>query len=261
MFGSMSYLTFHLVFILPVIGVLLLLLRSRDLSKLHGRWQGVAVLCTIAFIYTVPWDNYLVASDIWSYGEGRILEALKIGYVPIEEYAFFILQPIMTGCFLQWYFSNHENLLRCLTEPRVTGWQGIVGAIFFALLAGSGWVALEFGDQPLRYLALITVWACPVLAFQWGYGGATLIQFRQVMVPAVIVPSVYLWIVDMIAIEWRIWLIHEATSTGWKLFSLPVEEAYFFLVTNMLVVNGLVLYYQWVAARRAHSRQQQLPQA
>ncbi len=246
----MSYLYFHLVFILPVIGVLLLLLRSKDMTALKGRWQGVFILCGIAFFYTVPWDNYLVASNIWSYGEGRVIEALLIGYVPIEEYAFFILQPIMTGCFLQWYFAREHHLIAKLHEPLRRGWPAVAGAGFFLLLTSGGWIALLMLDQSFRYLGLITVWACPVLAFQWGYGGGTLLKFRSVLVPAIIVPSVYLWIVDMIAIEWQIWLIHEPTSTGWKLFSLPFEEAYFFLVTNLLVTHGLLLYYQLVASLR-----------
>ena len=30
------------------------------------------VLCVVASLYTLPWDDYLVANAVWWYGEGRI---------------------------------------------------------------------------------------------------------------------------------------------------------------------------------------------
>ena len=247
----MTYLTFHLVFIVPVIIALLALLRGTPHLPLPGRWSGVAVLAAIAFFYTIPWDNYLVASGIWSYGDGRVIEWLVIGYVPIEEYAFFVLQPIMTGCFVHWYCAVRADSLDRLREPLRRGKPAVIGCLCFLLLAVGGWLALELAGARFCYLGLIVVWAAPVLAFQWGYGGATLLRLRPLLVPSVVGPTVYLWIADMIAIEWGIWLIHEATSTGWKLFSLPLEEAVFFLLTNMMVVQGLLLYYQFMARRAA----------
>ena len=59
------------------------------------KWLGVVLL--LAFAYTTPWDNYLVFREVWGYPPGRVLAT--IGYVPVEEYAFFLLQPIMTGLF------------------------------------------------------------------------------------------------------------------------------------------------------------------
>ena len=53
----------------------------------------------IALIYTTPWDNYLVATRVWWY-DPDLVTGIVIGWVPIEEYTFFILQPIMTGLYL-----------------------------------------------------------------------------------------------------------------------------------------------------------------
>nr|MBP6297910.1 lycopene cyclase domain-containing protein [Anaerolineae bacterium] len=55
----------------------------------------------VAVTYTTIWDNYLVYSRIWGY-DRRLVTGLRLGWVPIEEYTFFILQPLMTGSLLLW---------------------------------------------------------------------------------------------------------------------------------------------------------------
>lgn len=58
---------------------------------------------------------------------------------------------------------------------------------------------------------------------------------------AFIPPSLYLCVADAIAIKNEVWVISEATSTGVMIGVLPVEEAVFFFVTNLLVVQGTLL--------------------
>ena len=49
----------------------------------------------LLLIYTTPWDNYLIMRGVWSYPEGVVLGTL--GYVPIEEYGFMIMQTLLAG--------------------------------------------------------------------------------------------------------------------------------------------------------------------
>lgn len=58
----------------------------------------LVALAAIAVVYTTPWDNYLVATGVWYY-DPRLVLNRTIGYVPVEEYAFFILQAFLTGLF------------------------------------------------------------------------------------------------------------------------------------------------------------------
>ncbi|MEM1158289.1 MAG: lycopene cyclase domain-containing protein [Verrucomicrobiota bacterium] len=243
----MTYLYFHLVFILPVIFVFWHLRRQEAHLDLPLQKSGIAILAMIAFVYTTPWDNYLVASQIWTYGEGRVLESLVIGYVPIEEYMFFILQPIMTGTFLLLMAQRHHANTSTFGMARKRGRPAWAGAALFLLFSLFGLLCLKGLSEKFTYLGLILTWACPVLAFQWFYGGGTLWQHRKLLREAVTFPTIYLWVVDMIAIEWRIWHILPETSTEWTIITLPIEEAIFFLVTNMLVVQGLILFYQLTA--------------
>ena len=94
----MTYLAFHALFILPPIAVLALALRGR-LAAIHLRaGLFLAILPLIALVYTTPWDNYLVWRGVWVYGPDRVIGT--IGWVPIEEYLFFLLQPLLTGLWL-----------------------------------------------------------------------------------------------------------------------------------------------------------------
>lgn len=226
----MSYLAFHAVFLLPPLLVLGWTER-KQLQSVHPR-AGVFLLlvAAIAFVYTTPWDNYLIRRGIWSYGTDRVLGTL--GYVPVEEYLFFLLQPLLAGL---WFY----RLLPSTPAPvqRAIGWGGAaVGAI--AALAGA--ILLQWPEG--EYLGLILVWAAPVLAMQWAYAGDQIWARRRAWALGVAVPTLYLWAADAVAIHLGIWRISEAYTLGPSLGPLPLEEAVFFLVTNLLVVQGLILF-------------------
>jgi lycopene beta-cyclase len=235
----MTYLLFHLIFILPPI-LLLALQRSQPLAGVGGRkaWLSLCLIAAVAFVYTTPWDNYLIWRDVWHYGRDRVLGT--VGYVPVEEYLFFVLQPILTGLWLYRLLSQTEE--SSTEEPRKTNahsGSNLVGAIVWAglSLVGVWLLQRDFGV----YLGLILVWAGPILALQWLFGGSQLWVRKRLWLTAILVPTLYLWIADRIAIGQGIWSISEVYTTGLKLWGLPLEEATFFLVTNCLVVQGLLL--------------------
>ena len=231
----MTYLQFHLVFIFPAILVLGMIAYARRRRPRPGRDPGWALplLAAVAFLYTTPWDNYLVYREVWTYGADRVLGT--IGYVPIEEYVFFLLQPVLTGL---WYFVVRSFGQKPDEAPAGAG-RALVAT--YAALAVVGVVCLILSGH-LLYLGLVLGWASPVLAGMAVLAGEKLIRWRRVLVAAVAPPTLYLWIADRYAIGAGIWDITDATRTGIDLFGLPVEEAVFFLVTNLLVVQGLLLF-------------------
>lgn len=231
----MSYLTFHLVFLLPPI--VLMLLMHQQPQGLEGDWRvrwAIPLICIIAFSYTTPWDNYLVAREVWWYGPNRVLGT--IGYVPIEEYMFFVLQPILTGLFLY----QHLGRVRVHPEARAA-YAPWGGTAVFGGLSLLGIMLLLDGTDSTLYLALILAWAPPVLAGMWLYDGGTLWALRKTVFVSTGLPTLYLWVADAIAIRSGIWTISPEYTTGWVLFGLPIEEASFFLLTNLLVVQGVLL--------------------
>ncbi|BAZ11212.1 hypothetical protein NIES4071_30380 [Calothrix sp. NIES-4071] len=231
----MSYFTFHLIFIIPPI-LLLVWLQRKPFANIGGNRAQLAIplIALMALVYTTPWDNYLVFREIWGYGSGRVIGT--IGYVPIEEYLFFILQPILTGLWLSFLLRHNQPV----QNESFSGWLRIVMFMLGAVLSIAGFWMLQW-DNTL-YLGLILAWATPILSLQWLIGTNILWGMKRIWLNAVIVPTLYLWVTDRIAIGNGIWYISEKYSTGFKLFGLPIEEATFFLVTNLLVVQGILLF-------------------
>lgn len=233
---TLTYTEFHLLFVLPP-----LVLLAATGRRSRAQWAGIGLIALLAFVYTTPWDNYLIYRGVWSYGEGTLLA--RIGYTPIGEYAFFALQPVLTGL---WYYRIAPDIGP--EEPAVPFRARQVGvAVWLALaLAGAAMLTTAAG----YYLGAILLWAGPIVALQWGFGGPVLYHYRRLLVVAIGVPTLYLCFADAVAIGQGVWTISPALSTGILVLGLPIEEAVFFLVTNVLVVHGLLLL-EWVLARVA----------
>ena len=104
----MPYLIFLVYFLLaPIILLSLLALWDQKRGKSlppalqgHSLLKMLGVLIVIALVYTTPWDNYLVATRVWWYNPELVM-GITLGWVPLEEYFFFALQPIMIGLWLR----------------------------------------------------------------------------------------------------------------------------------------------------------------
>ena len=84
----MKYSRFLLVFVLPVVLISGVLALPRMTKR---EWFAVITLPILAVVWTTPWDNYLVASGVWRYNPKKVWNVI-LGYVPLEEYLFFVLQ-------------------------------------------------------------------------------------------------------------------------------------------------------------------------
>lgn len=256
----MTYWEFHLYLIAPavllgVLGWIGLAWTSASSSRPtpFAELGALGLLAGIAFCYTFPWDRLLIQWEVWTYDVGRV--SATVWGVPIEECAFFVLQTILAG---SWYaiaarltgpgpFSPTEPERSGSSGPPGkrrgapaseevwSGWGGLFGVGLTVL--GVGLVLVGRG----LYLGMILLWSGPVLALQWGLWGRGLWQHRGTMAPAVGAASLYLWIADRIALGAGIWHITPRYTVGLSPFGLPVEEALFFFLTSLLVVQGLVM--------------------
>jgi hypothetical protein len=200
---------------------------------------GLTGITALALVYTTPWDNFLIDQGVWWYGEGTVVA--YVGSAPLEEYLFFVLQPVLSGLFLYTMgfapaFEERDTRL----PPR------LLGGVGFLVLSVVGGVLLTTTSG--YYLGAILVWACPLLALQWAVGGGYLVRRRHEWTVAVAVPTLYLWFADRVAIGLGVWTISNTQTLGVYILGLPLEEATFFLVTNLLVIQGLVLF-EWVMHR------------
>jgi len=239
-----TYLQFHLVFTLPVIALLIAVAWRRDtaLDDLKGV-VGAAVILVLAVVYTTPWDNLLIEAGVWWYGDGVVWRT--IWAAPVGEYLFFVLQPVATLLFLSLLPIPTDTDLRLSVRERALG----LSAGLAVSLLGGGLLLL---DESWLYFGSTLLWGGPVLAIQWAFGWTHLLRMRRSFAVAVVVPTLYFWVADWTALSLGLWTISKTHTVGVAPFAFPFEEAFFFFVTNLFVVQGFVLYLwlveQWSPA-------------
>ena len=249
--SGLTYGQFLALFLLPPLvglGVLVLLEQRRPESARHARrgqgmyrWLLLTGLTVVAIVYTVPWDNHLIAAGVWSYDSSRV-SGITLGRIPLEEVLFFPLQTLLIGLWVFWLAprlapdrpdSDRHDI------PPIVRWVAVaaVGIVWLVAL-----VLLLRGWRSATYLGLELVWALPPLALQLGLGADLLWRRRRLALAALLPVVAYLAAADALAIHAGIWVISPRLSLGVLLGNLlPVEELVFFLLTSALVVVGLVL--------------------
>ncbi|MCA9992323.1 MAG: lycopene cyclase domain-containing protein [Ardenticatenaceae bacterium] len=200
----------------------------------------------VALLYTTPWDNYLVATGVWFY-DPNLVTGLTIGWVPIEEYTFFIVQPILAGLwFLFWARRWSGSAPAGETNPAGNDWPKPRLRQISVAIAGLVWLVMAFilasRWAPGTYLALQLVWALPPIMLQLAFGADTLWRYRRLVLVGLVPTTLYLALADTIAIGSGTWTIDPAQSLGWLLGGvLPIEEFLFFFLTNTLLIFGMTL--------------------
>lgn len=205
----------------------------------YSPWAILLLHLALALLYTTPWDNYLVATSVWWYDPAKVT-GIVFGYVPVEEYTFFLVQPILTGLWLLFWLRRVPNEV---VTNRANGRFRRTLFIILVILWLSMVLILSVGWTPGTYLALILAWALPPIMLQVGFGGDILWQHRRVVLLGLIPVTLFLAAADTLAIADGIWTIDPAQTLNWLIGGvLPFEEFLFFLVTNILIVFGMTLF-------------------
>ncbi|KAI0847650.1 Squalene/phytoene synthase-domain-containing protein [Daldinia vernicosa] len=242
-----DYALVHLKYTIPPACILTFILKPL-LTKLD--LYKTFTLILVAFFATLPWDSYLIRHGVWTYPPDAIAGPRLFG-IPAEELFFFVIQTYITSM-LYILLSKPVLHAQFLTNPndsspksrriRTTGQALLIACIVASIsLVGKGGRGTYFG--------LILIWACPVALLTWSLSGYFILNLPTscVVVP-IVLPTVYLWIVDELALGRGTWAIESGTKLGWRLWgSLELEEAVFFLFTNVLIVFGLVAFDRGLA--------------
>jgi lycopene cyclase domain-containing protein len=250
----MTYFQVLLTFIVPPLLVLLVLAPGADWRRLvQGRpidWKPYLVILAhvgMALVYTTPWDNYLVATGVWWYNPA-LVTGITFGYVPVEEYTFFVVQTLLTGF---WCLYLMRTRLPQVQEVRSRRRFRLASAALVALFCLGATLLLFTGWPPVTYLALIVSWALAPVFIQVVFGGDILLANWKLLAAAILTPTFYLWWVDSLAITAGTWTIDPAQTTGVMLGALPLEEMLFFFITNVIIGFGVTLMLSPAAQGRA----------
>lgn len=220
----------------------------------------------LALAYTTPWDNYLVATGVWYYNP-QLVTGMTIGYVPIEEYTFFIVETILVG--LWWWFlarrirwsSNGGSSSEAYRDQAYQGQTFRPNRTLLYLSTGIlvvAWLFFAFqfffaGDE-WNYLGIIFFWALPPIIPQFLFGADILWHHRKLVFWAIFVPGLYLSLTDIIALNATTWQISKDQTLGINFFGiLPVEEVAFFFITCTLIGFGMTLMLSNIGWERFHA--------
>jgi len=226
-----DYLTFHLVFTVPVALLLVGVYAFVRNPGYPAPW-GVVLVSFIALLYTTPWDSYMIRQDVWWYGDGVV--GARLWEVPLGEYFFFVIQTVVTGFWLYLVLTYTE------TESP-SNWRGRLALPVVAVGITGAAVAMIL-HEPTFYTGMILLWTGPVLVVQWAYGGHFLLRNIRVAALGTLPVALYLLTADRFAVEMGLWVISDELTTGLTVLGLPIEEGLFFVVTNVMAVQGILLF-------------------
>lgn len=202
---------------------------------------------------TTPWDSYLIRTRIWSYPDNVVIGP-KLFDIPLEEVFFFIIQTYNTSL-LYLLLSKptfHPVYLRHQEKNDRWKYMKLAGQLLLGLLLKRA-ISLIRENSVGTYMGLILAWAVPFLLLLWSLAYQFIIglPITNTLLP-IALPTLYLWIVDTLALRRGTWVIESGTKYGTHLWpGLEIEEAVFFLLTNTLIVFGLVAFDNAVAILNA----------
>jgi len=227
----MSYGRFHLLYnctLLILLGIL-----TRSWERGWDWWWPVLVVLVVVYLFTIPWDNYAAFRGIWGFPRDRY--SMRIGWLPVEEYAFFGLQSLQS-ILLTMLFLDMASVLQpgeASLAPEILAACGVVGLLWIGVgLAGRRINA----TSRWHYAWHLLFWFLPVFAMLALIGWHVLMPLWPVWLATTLVLGTYLTAADLHAVHLGIWHFDERQITGVRLFRiLPWEEAAFFYLTSALV--------------------------
>jgi len=235
----MTYLRFHLIFNLPLLILLAALNGAAPWTTGEGAAPGLVLLAVM--IFTTPWDNLAAKWGIWGFPREKY--SLRLGYLPVEGYAFFLLQSANVMLAVRGLFCSFPDWR--------TGQETEIGKATLICLAASV-IPLAFVAIQLRRLrrmagprvnyAVHLAWFLPVIYAQWILAPWLFWGHAGLLALVAAVFGVYYTLADLAAVRAGTWFFDEKQITGVKLGGvLPWEEIAFFFLTSLLVAQSYLL--------------------
>ncbi len=236
--GALTYLRFHLIFNLPLLAVLGLL---GGTAWSAGEMAAAGWVLLAVMVFTAPWDNLAAKWGIWGFPREKYWR--RLGYLPVEEYAFFVLQSLNVILAVRALFRFFPDWILGLETSLSSRALLLLGAsaVVWVLAAGQArWWRRRAGPR-VNY-ALHLAWFLPVVYAQWVIAPGLFGAHAGVLASVTGFFGVYYTLADLAAVRAGTWFFDEKQITGVKLFGvLPWEEIAFFFLTSLLVAQSYLL--------------------
>jgi lycopene cyclase domain-containing protein len=235
----MTYFRFHLIFNLPV----LLALAALNAPAPWLREEALAPMLVLlaVVVFTAPWDNLAAKWGIWGFPREKY--SLRLGYLPLEEYAFFVLQSVNVMLAVRAAFHFFPGLLTGQeTDPGLVTWLCLgVSVVPWAIVAAQFYLLRRKAGPRVNY-AVHLAWFLPVIYTQWVLAPWLFWDHARLLALVTAAFGVYYTLADFAAVRAGTWFFDEKQITGVKLAGvLPWEEVAFFFLTSLLVAQSYLL--------------------
>ena len=246
---ELTYARFHLIFTIPAL-IFSGIAASAGGGITYTRSATLSILLAIVYVTATPWDVYLLRNGVWGYSSKPVIGTFLD--VPYEEYFFFGIQTLITS--LVYFTIMTPYQIESIQRDEVAKYskekggfrmgKGLSNKIGLVTILGTISAFLNLSNERFFYMKSIAIYFLAFFSIQ------VVVGFRQILMGkalgrlafAATLPTIFYWIIDGIAINAGTWSISERTSTGIKLFNtLPIEEAVFFAITNIIIIQGLYL--------------------
>jgi lycopene cyclase domain-containing protein len=235
----MTYLRFHLLFNLPVLLALAGL--NAFTPWLHEELPAPVLVLLAVIVFTSPWDNLAAKWGIWGFPREKY--SLRLGYLPVEEYAFFILQSVNVMLAVRALFHFFPALETGQeTDPGELTWICLGASVVPWAVVAVQFVWLRRKAGPRVNYAVHLAWFLPVIYAQWVIAPYLFLDHAVLLALVTAAFGVYYTLADLAAVRAGTWFFDEKQITGAKLAGvLPWEEIAFFFLTSLLVAQSYLL--------------------
>lgn len=206
-----------------------------------GEELALGLVLLAVMVFTTPWDNLAAKWGIWGFPREKY--SFRIGYLPIEEYAFFLLQSVNVMLAVRAFFYFFPEWQTGL-ETTIGKWTLIyLGASVLPwAIVTAQLVMLRRKAGPRVNYAIHLAWFLPVIYAQWVLAPPLFLAHAGLLALVTALFGVYYTLADLVAVRAGTWFFDEKQITGVKLGGiLPWEEIAFFFLTSLLVAQSYLL--------------------
>jgi lycopene beta-cyclase len=206
-----------------------------------GEGMALGLVLLAVMVFTTPWDNLAAKWGIWGFPRAKY--SLRIGWLPIEEYGFFVLQSLNVMLSIRALFYFFPEWLTGL-ETEIGLWTLIclAGSVVPWAVVTAQLIWLRHKAGPRVNYAVHLAWFLPVIYAQWIVAPFLFLAHAGLLALVTAMFGLYYTLADLVAVRAGTWFFDEKQITGVKLFKvLPWEEIAFFFLTSLLVAQSYLL--------------------
>jgi 15-cis-phytoene synthase/lycopene beta-cyclase len=163
--------------------------------------------------------------------------------IPFEEIFFFFIQTYITSTLYALVTKPvvHAVHLRATATAKSRLVQCIGGFTLTTIILSSYQVVTQQVTSKATYLALIFLWSAPFLLLLWtlSYSHIIALPYYATLLP-IILPTLYLWLVDTLALRRGTWVINTGTKLELQLWQgLEIEFVFRFSMPPVIMLISL----------------------